>query len=180
MKMTACWFLAGVLLGGAGVVLLRPGAGSPPASSPAATPDPVARAPRELAAAAPRPADADGVLAARLAAVEASLSRLALAVDALATRAAEGRDAARPDAGSAPRPPPLDVEAVRVRWTAVLDALEERLRAAGPEPSPREDLVLWSRWDDARKARAALESARTEDDLRRLAAGEWRATFTLP
>ena len=76
---------------------------------------------------------------------------------------------------------PAAVEKVRDRWKGVLAESEKRLWQLYPsgQPDSRGDLVAWSRFDDLKKARDALDSARDMAALRALAEGQFKFYFKL-
>lgn len=74
---------------------------------------------------------------------------------------------------------PAEVEKIRDRWRSNLEETGKRLRALYPQgPDPRGDVVVWSRFDDHERAKAALETATDSAALRALSEGEFRSYFT--
>lgn len=110
-------------------------------------------------------------LLAAMAALRTQLATMASVQDALARHA------------GLPPPWPTDaaeVERVRERWRAKLEASAEALWAEYPKgPDPRGDVVAWSRFDDHRRAKEAFEAATDAAALRALSEGEFRGYFTV-
>ena len=72
---------------------------------------------------------------------------------------------------------PRAVETMRSKWRQTLDEMDRRLDALLKEGADPNEIVMWSRLDDVRRARIALEAATDMKALRLLAQGEWKSTF---
>ena len=74
---------------------------------------------------------------------------------------------------------PAEVEKVRDRWRSNLEETEKMLRAIYPQGPSLSDVVVWSRYDDHQRAKAALEAATDSASLRALSEGAFRSYFTM-
>ena len=119
----------------------------------------------------------DETVPARLASIEDELRRLTRAVSAL-TNGAERTPGERPPTDAPRIPNDVSVETVRATWSDRLDRWEAWLRKSGPQDERHP--VMWSRWEDLKRARRLLENARTLEDLRELSGGEFKITFKWP
>jgi hypothetical protein len=164
----------GVGLGVAGMLLFRSRAEPSPSDAPVPARRATPGASPPPAPAHTGPLESEAAILRRLTAVETELRRLVDALVALPKDAAAGSPAS-PTTAVGPAPSPDDV---RRRWTEVLDRMEEQLRAIGPQDD--RDPVLWSRWDDVKRARKALAEAQTLEDLQRLSEGEFKSGFKWP
>jgi hypothetical protein len=124
----------------------------------------------------------DPAIAARLEALEAEVRRLredlSAALDALAKRvAAVGDVQVHGPAWAHVEDEPAEVERVKAAWRKKLDVAErfglEMQRLEGEKRFLRDPAKL-------EKARAAIDGARTLDDLRRLTEGEFTSDFVWP
>ena len=70
-------------------------------------------------------------------------------------------------------------EQLHDRWREVVMRTEKILLDSDPNAATSKEIIMWSRWDDLTKAKAALDRARDLPALKRLAEGEFKGYFTL-
>lgn len=98
--------------------------------------------------------------------------------------------AASPSGGASPSAPPVEpdhwpkgdaaaIAKIRERWKSNLAELETRLLGMDPAGEKSTDLAMWSRFDDLKKARAALEAAQDDEALRSLSQSEFAIYFLI-